>query len=50
MPGLGHIGEAKIVVDKSVTPVQQTDIKKKVMELQEEEIINKAVEPCYRVD
>ena len=37
------------MVDKSVTPVQHTDIKKKIMEL-EEEIISKAVGPCYRVD
>ena len=28
----------------------KTNIKKKVMELEEEENINKAVEPCYPVD
>ena len=53
--GLGHIGDAKIVVDKSVTPVQhstcrvpvalQQDVKKKIMELEQKGIINKAVEP-----
>ena len=53
--GLGHIGDAKIVIDKSVTPVQhsprrvpvalQKDVKKKIRELEEKGIIAKAVEP-----
>ena len=53
--GLGHIGDAKIVVDKTVTPVQssprrvplalQKDVKKKILELEEKGIIKKAVEP-----
>lgn len=53
--GLGHIGDAKIVVDKNVTPVQhsprrvpvalQNDVKKKILELEEKGIIKKAVEP-----
>ena len=53
--GLGHIGDAKIVVDKNVTPVQhsprrvpvalQKDVKKKILELEEKGIIKKAVEP-----
>ena len=53
--GLGHIGDAKIVIDKSVTPVQhsprrvpvalQKDVKKKIKELEEKGIIAKAVEP-----
>ncbi|XP_073251790.1 uncharacterized protein [Porites lutea] len=53
--GLGHIGDAKIVVDKNVTPVQhsprrvpvalQKDVKKKILELEEQGIIKKAVEP-----
>ena len=52
---LGHIGKAKIVIDKTVTPVQhsprrvlvalQKDVKKKVIELEEKGIITKAVEP-----
>ena len=52
---LGHIGDAKIVVDKNVTPVQhsprrvpvalQKDEKKKILELEEQGIIKKAVEP-----
>ena len=51
--GLGHIGDAKIVVDKNVTPVQhsprrvpvalQKDVKK-ILELEEQGIIKKAVE------
>ena len=53
--GLGHIGDAKIVVDKNVTSVQhsprrvpvalQKDVKKKILELEEKSIIKKAVEP-----
>ena len=53
--GLGHIGDAKIVVDKTVTPVQhspsrvplalQKDVKKNILELEEKDIIKKAVEP-----
>ena len=53
--GLGHTGDAKIVVDKNVTPVQhsprrvpvalQKDVKKKILELEEKGIIKKAVEP-----
>ena len=53
--GLGHIGDAKIVVDKNVTPVQhsprrvpvalQKDVKKKILELEKQGIIKKAVEP-----
>ena len=53
--GLGHIIDAKIVVDKTVTPVQhspkcvplasQKDVKKKILELEEKGIIKKAVEP-----
>ena len=53
--GLGHTGDAKIVVDKNVTPVQhsprrvpvalQKDVKKKILELEEQGIIKKAVEP-----
>ena len=53
--GLGHIGDAKIVVDQSVTPVQHSprrvpvalrkDVEKKILELEEKGIITKAVEP-----
>ncbi|XP_078368291.1 uncharacterized protein LOC144652146 [Oculina patagonica] len=53
--GLGHIGDAKIVVDQSVTPVQHSprrvpvalrkDVEKKILELEEKRIITKAVEP-----
>ena len=53
--GLGHIGDAKIVVDKNVTPVQhsprrvplalQKDVKEKILELEGKGIIKKAVEP-----
>ena len=53
--GLGHIGDAKNVVDKTVKPVQhfprrvplalQKDVKKKILELDEKGIIEKAVEP-----
>ena len=53
--GLGHIGNAKIVVDHSVTPVQHSprripvalrkDVKKKILELEEKGIITKVVEP-----
>ena len=53
--GLGHIGDAKIVVDRNVTPVQhsprrvpvalQKDVKKKILELEEKGSIKKAVEP-----
>ncbi|KAL9985245.1 hypothetical protein ACROYT_G007622 [Oculina patagonica] len=53
--GLGHIGDAKIVVDQSVTPVQHSprrvpvalrkDVEKKILELEEIGIITKAVEP-----
>ena len=53
--GLGHTGDAKIVVDRNVTPVQhsprrvpvalQKDVKKKILELEEKGIIKKAVEP-----
>ena len=53
--GLGHIGNAKIVVDKNVTPVQHSphrvpvalrkDVKKKIIELQEKGIIKKTEEP-----
>ena len=53
--GLGHIGNAKIVVDKNVTPVKHSprcvpkalrkDVKKKNIELQEKGIIKKAEEP-----
>ena len=53
--GLGHIGKAKIVVDKNVTPVQHSprrvpvalrkDVKKKIAELQKKGIIKKAEEP-----
>ena len=51
--GLGHIGDAKIMVDKNATPVQhslrrvplalQKDVKKKSFELEEKSIIKKAV-------
>ncbi|KAL9953243.1 hypothetical protein ACROYT_G040629 [Oculina patagonica] len=53
--GLGHIGDAKIVVDQSVAPVQHSprrvpvalrkDVEKKILELEEKGIITKAVEP-----
>ena len=53
--GLGHIGDAKIVVDQSVTPVQHSprrvpvalrkDVERKILELEEKGIITKAVEP-----
>ena len=53
--GLGHIGDAKSVVDRNVTPVQhspgrvpvalQKDVKKNIFELEEKGIITKAVEP-----
>lgn len=52
---LGHIGDAKIVVDRNVTPVQhsprrvpvalQKDVKNKITELEEKRIITKPVEP-----
>jgi len=50
--GLGHIGDANIVVDKTVTPVQhsprrvpvalQKDVKKRISELEEKGINKKA--------
>lgn len=53
--GLRHIGNAKIVVDKSVTPVQhqprrmpvalRKDDKKKIMDIENKGNITKAVEP-----
>lgn len=53
--GLGHIGDAKIVVDQSVTPVQHSprcvpvasrkDVEKKILELEEKGIVTKAGEP-----
>ena len=53
--GLGHIGNAKIVIDPSVLPVQHSprripvalleDVKKKITELEEKGIITKAIEP-----
>ena len=53
--GLGHTGNAKIVIDPSVLPVQHSprripvalleDVKKKITELEEKGIITKAIEP-----
>jgi len=53
--GLGHIGDAKIVVYKTVTPVQhsprrvpvalQKDAKKKILKLEEKGIMKEAGEP-----
>ena len=53
--GLGHIGDAKIVVDPSFKPVRhfpcrvpvalQKEVKNKILELEEKGIINKALEP-----
>ena len=53
--GLGHVGNAKIVADHSVTPVKHSprripvalrkDVKEKILELEEKGIITKAVEP-----
>ena len=55
MPELGHMGEAKIVVGKSVTAVQhspfrapvilQRDIKKKIVELEEKIKLRKQLSP-----
>ena len=57
--GLRHIGDAKMVVDKTVTPVQhpprrvpvalQKDVKKKISELEEKGILTKAVEPAESI-
>ena len=53
--GFGHIGNAKIVIDPNVLPVQHSprripvalleDVKKKITELEEKGIITKAIEP-----
>jgi len=55
--GLGHIGDAKIVVDQSVTPVQhlprrvpvafRKDVERKILELEEKGIITKQWSPQH---
>ena len=42
--GLGHIGDVKIRVDPSFKPVQQKEVKNKILELEEKGIIKKMVE------